>query len=188
MSRAAAEGRCSVIDDIKAWLKPSAAPAPLDSEAHRAKAEEAEQEQRRAAAERQTMLARARAEFDAGAGERALRLIYRDEICDEILADHNRSLTLSKIIAEISAEYVQALTRHQNQVERHEQNSASSLALEAAVVASYVAFQENTERVLPVGKLWPWTNREFVSHGLRRDLVAAGALALLAIDNLDSAR
>lgn len=175
-----------MIEDIKAWLKPPAfALNHPDSEEARAKAEHAEQARRKAVAERQIMLARARADFDAGTGERALRLIYRDEICDEILSDHNRSLILSKIIAEISAEYVQALTRHQGQAERHEQNNANSLALEAAVVASYVAFQETRDRMLPVGKLWPWTNREFISHGLRGDLVAAGALVLLAIENLD---
>jgi hypothetical protein len=176
-----------VIEDIKAWLKkaPASLEARLDPDSHRARAEEAEQEQRRASAERQAVLARARAEFDAGAGERALRLIYSDEICDEIIADHNRSMTLSKIIAEISAEYVQALKDYKNQVERHEQNSASSLALEASVHASYIAFRETSDRSLPLDKLWPWTNRQFESRGLRADLVAAGALTLLAIENLD---
>jgi hypothetical protein len=176
-----------VIEDIKAWLKKNPIPleARLDSDTTRAKSEEADQEQRKLAAERQLVLARARAEFDAGAGERALRLIYRDEICDEIIADHNRSLTLSKIIAEISAEYVQALTGYQSQVERHEQNSASSLALEAAVVVSHVAFKELNDRDLPLDKLWPWTNRQFASRGLRADLVTAGALTLMAIESLD---
>src|ERR1700734_4212662 len=108
-----------MIEDIKAWLKN----APIVPVSTRVDSEETEQEKRRAAAERQAMLTRARADFDAGAGERALRLIYRDEICDEIITDHNRSVVLSRIMAEISAEYVQALTRHQSQVERHEQNS-----------------------------------------------------------------
>ncbi|MEI9984631.1 MAG: hypothetical protein WDN69_16340 [Aliidongia sp.] len=176
-----------MIEDIKAWLKraPNTLENRLDPEAYRARAEEAEQEQRRAAAERQAVLARARAEFDAGAGERALRLIYSDEICDEIIADHNRSMTLSKIIAEISAEYVQVLKDYKSQVERHEQNSTSSLALEAAVSASSIAFHETSDRSLPLDKLWPWTNREFESRGLRADLVAAGALTLLAIESLD---
>jgi hypothetical protein len=185
-SRAAA-GETTVIEDIKAWLKkaPMQLESRLDADAYRARTEEVEQEQRKTATERQTTLARARAEFDAGAGERALRLIYSDEICDEIIADHNRSMTLSKIIAEISTEYVQALKDYKSQVERHEQNSASSLALEAAVCVSYVAFQESGERALPMDKLWPWTNRQFESRGLRADLVAAGALTLLAIESLD---
>ncbi len=176
-----------MIEDIKAWLKkaPSPLESRLDADSYRAKAEEAENEQRKSATERQAMLARARAEFDAGAGERALRLIYSDEICDEIIADHNRSMTLSKIIAEVSTEYVQALKDYKSQVERHEQNSASSLALEAAVCVSYVAFQETGDRVLPMDKLWPWTNRQFQSRGLRADLVSAGALTLLAIESLD---
>ena len=176
-----------MIDDIKAWLKkaPTPADARLDPAAYRAKAEEAEQEQRRASLERQMLVTRARAEFDAGAGERALRLIYSDEICDEIVADHNRSMTLSKIIAEISSEYVKVLNEYKNQVERHEQNSASSLALEASVCASSIAFGETSDRPLPLDKLWPWTNRHFESRGLRADLLAAGALVLLAIENLD---
>jgi len=176
-----------VIEDIKAWLKKSTTPvdARLDPDSYRTRGDEAEQEQRKAAAERQTVLARARAEFDAGAGERALRLIYNDEICDEIVADHNRSMTLSKIITEISTEYVQALKAYKGQVERHEQNSASSLALEAAVCASFLAFRESSDRALPLDKLWPWTNRQFESQGLRADLVTAGALTLLAIENLD---
>jgi hypothetical protein len=176
-----------VIEDIKAWLKktPSSLEKRLDPDSYRARAEEVEQEQRRAATERQALLARARAEFDAGAGERALRLIYSDEICDEIIADHNRSMTLSKIIAEISAEYVHVLKAYRSQVERHEQNSTSSLALEAAVSAAAVAFHESSDRSLPMDKLWPWTNRQFETHGLRADLVAAGALTLLAIENLD---
>jgi len=176
-----------VIEDIKAWLKKSTAPlgSRLDADSYRARADEAEQEQRRNEAERQTTLARARAEFDAGAGERALRLIYSDDICDEIIADHNRSMTLSKIIAEISTEYVQVLKGYKSQVERHEQNTASSLALEASVCASYVAFKESSERPLPLDKLWPWTNRQFESRGLRADLVTTGALTLLALESLD---
>jgi hypothetical protein len=176
-----------VIDELKTWLKKGSAPieARLDPAAYRARAEEAEQEQRKAMAERQAVLTRARAEFDAGAGERAIRLIYSDDICDEIVADHNRSVTLSKIIAEISIEYVQALKNYQSQVERHEQNSASSLALEAAVCASWVAFRETGDRALPIDKLWPWTNRKFASKGLRADLVTAGALTLMAIESMD---
>ena len=176
-----------MIDDIKAWLRktPQTLEARLDPEAYRARVEEAEQEARRAAAERQAVLARARAEFDAGAGERALRLIYSDEICDEIIADHNRSMTVSKIIAELSAEYVQVLKDYNTQVERHEQNSSSSLALEASVCAGSIAFSETGDRALPFDKLWPWTNRQFASHGLRADLVAAGALILLAIEQTD---
>jgi hypothetical protein len=174
-----------MIEDIKAWLKN----APIVPAYHgtRVDSAESEQEKRRAAAERQVMLARARADFDAGAGERALRLIYRDEICDEIITDHNRSVVLSRIMAEISAEYVQALTRHQSQVERHEQNSVSSLALEASVYAGFVAFRELNADAFPLDKLWPWTNRQFESRGLRADLVAAGALTLLAIESLDLA-
>lgn len=176
-----------MIEEIKTWLKKAPTPADgrLDPAALRAKAEEAEQERRRASLERQILLTRARTEFDAGAGERALRLIYSDEICDEIIADHNRSMTLSKIIAEISAEYVKALQDYRGQVERHEQNSASSLALEASVYASSIAFGETSDRTLPLDKLWPWTNRQFESRGLRADLLAAGALVLLAIENLD---
>ena len=170
-----------MIEDIKAWLKN----APIVPVSTRVDSEETEQEKRRAAAERQAMLTRARADFDAGAGERALRLIYRDEICDEIITDHNRSVVLSRIMAEISAEYVQALTRHQSQVERHEQNRASSLALEASVYAGFVAFRELNARAFPLDKLWPWTNRQFESRGLRGDLVAAGALTLLAIESLE---
>ena len=176
-----------MIEDIKAWLKktPHTLEKRLDPEAYRARAEEVEQEQRRAATERQSLLTRARAEFDAGAGERALRLIYSDEICDEIIADHSRSLTLSKIIAEISAEYVNAFNSYRNQVERHEQSSSSSLALEASVCAGYLACKEADDRTLPLDKLWPWTNRQFESKGLRADLVVAGGLTLLAIESLD---
>jgi hypothetical protein len=176
-----------VIEDIKAWLKkaPMSLEARLDPDAYRAKAEEAEQDRRKSAAERQALLNRARAEFDAGAGERALRLIYSDDICDEIIADHSRSLTLSKIIAEISAEYVNAFNSYRNQVERHEQSSSSSLALEASVCAGYLACKEADDRTLPLDKLWPWTNRQFESKGLRADLVVAGGLTLLAIESLD---
>ena len=45
-----------------------------------------------------------------------------------------------------------ALKDYKSQVERHEQNSASSLALEAAVCVSYVAFQETGDRALPLDK------------------------------------
>jgi hypothetical protein len=52
-------------------------------------------------------------------------------------------------------------------------------------LASALAFRESSYLSLPMDKLWPWTNREFDSQGLRSDLVAAGALTLLAIETLD---
>jgi hypothetical protein len=176
-----------MIEDIKAWLKKPSQQLETRLDPG-TRPEEADQQQRRAAAERQALLARARAEFDAGAGERALRLIYDNEICDEIVADHNRSLILSRIMAEISTEYVRVRSAYQSQAERHEQNSTASLALEAAVFAGSMAVEEMTGNPLPLDRLWPWTNREFASRGLREDLLSAGALTLLAIENLDSSQ